>query len=69
MATRCEKCGILKPHFARGMSADNVEYQDSGKCIYCRHAKRPSAQVHGMSALKELLWSMNRRKKPKEVKA
>jgi hypothetical protein len=41
-------------------------YQDTGVCFYCRAAKnrRRKAQgnIHGLSAVKELLWELNKRK-------
>jgi hypothetical protein len=68
MGNRCRQCGKLYPLFAANYrpGTDGVAFENTGKCMSCRHGKRPGAQFSGgLMELKALLWEMNRRKKPR----
>lgn len=68
MGTRCRKCGVLKPHFATGVTDKGIPFEDSGLCMSCRHGKRPGAQVTWQGDVKAVLTALNSRRNRRGVR-
>ncbi len=64
----CTRCGILRAMFATNYVAgtDGEAFVDDGRCVSCRHGKRPSAQVTWQGDVKALLIRLNARPSKKK---